>query len=146
VRSHQLQVRRRSWGLKDGPQALAEVVLLDTLGELATLYALGTVVFVGGSFVPIGGHNVLEPAAHRRPIVFGPHMHNFHQIAAALLDADGAVQVYEPAGLGGAIIQLLHHAERCRALGEAAYQVLRQNQGAIARTVELVEPLLRQGE
>jgi 3-deoxy-D-manno-octulosonic-acid transferase len=145
VRSHQLQMRRRSWGLKDGQQAPAGVILLDTLGELATLYALGTVVFVGGSFVPIGGHNVLEPAAHRKPIVFGPHMHNFHQIATALLDAHGAVQVQHPAGLDEAIIQLLRHPERCRALGEAAYQVLRQNQGAIGRTVELAEALLRQG-
>lgn len=142
VRSRQLQVRRRSQGLESGFQTSAAVILVDTLGELATLYALGTVVFVGGSFVPIGGHNVLEPAAHHKPIVFGPYMHNFHQIAAALLEADGAVQVHHPARLGEAIIELLRRPEHCQALGGAAYRVLRQNQGAIARTVELIEPLL----
>ena len=124
----------------------APVLLLDTIGELATLYAVGTVVFVGGSFAPIGGHNVLEPAAHRKAILFGPHMHNFHQIAAALLEAGGALQVQTPDALGAAVIGLLQDPERRQALGEAAYQVLTQNQGAIARNVRLIEELLRRDE
>ena len=117
---------------------------LDTIGELAQLYAVGTVVFVGGSFVPIGGHNVLEPAAHRKAILFGPHMHNFHEIATALLEAGGALQVQTPVALGEQVSALLVQPERRQALGEAGYQVLRTNQGAIARTVELIEPLLSQ--
>jgi 3-deoxy-D-manno-octulosonic-acid transferase len=142
LRKHQLVVRRRSHGSPSSPRAAASVVLLDTIGELAKLYAVGTVVFVGGSFMPIGGHNVLEPAAHRQAILFGPHMYNFHQIAAALLDAGGAVQVLNPDALGNHVSTLLVQPESRKALGEAAYQVLRANQGAIARTVELMAQLL----
>src|SRR5262249_24887334 len=80
LQSRELPARRGSQGRVASQQGEAPVLLVDTMGELATLYAVGTVVFVGGSFVPIGGHNVLEPAAHRKAIVFGPYMHNFHQI------------------------------------------------------------------
>jgi 3-deoxy-D-manno-octulosonic-acid transferase len=146
LRKYQLTARRRSLGRLPSPGTDASVLLLDTIGELAKVYAVGTVVFVGGSFVPIGGHNVLEPAAHRKPILFGPHMHNFHEIAAALLEADGALQVPTPGGLGENISALLQQSERCQALGEAAYQVLRDNQGAIARTVELIAHLVSQEE
>jgi 3-deoxy-D-manno-octulosonic-acid transferase len=143
LRSRQLPLRRRSQGRMGSNKGEAPVLLLDTIGEQATLYAVGTVVFVGGSFVPIGGHNILEPAAHRKAIVFGPHMHNFHQIADALLEAGGALQVQTPAALGGAITDLLRHPERRQALGEGAYRVLRDNQGAIERNVQLIEQLLR---
>jgi 3-deoxy-D-manno-octulosonic-acid transferase len=144
LRKHQLTVRRRSLGRQPSRDTDASVLLLDTIGELAKVYAVGTVVFVGGSFVPIGGHNVLEPAAHRKPILFGPHMHNFHQIATALLEAGGALQVQTAGSLGENISALLQQPERRQALGEAAYQVLRDNQGAIDRTVELIAQLLRQ--
>jgi 3-deoxy-D-manno-octulosonic-acid transferase len=144
LHSHQLLGYRRSRGRPPSRSGEAPVLLLDTLGELATLYALGTVVFVGGSFAPIGGHNVLEPAAHRKAILFGPHMHNFQQIAAALLEAGGALQVSEPEALGATVSALLQQPERRQALGDAAYRVLRDNQGAIARTVRLIEQVLGQ--
>jgi 3-deoxy-D-manno-octulosonic-acid transferase len=143
LRSRQLPMRRRSQGHMASHEGEAPVLLLDTIGELAMLYAVGTVVFVGGSFAPIGGHNVLEPAAHRKAIVFGPHMHNFHEIAAALLEAGGGLQVREPEALGAAVIELLQDPERCQSMGEAAYRVLRENQGAIERNVQLIEELLR---
>jgi 3-deoxy-D-manno-octulosonic-acid transferase len=142
LRKRQLRTHRRSQGPLPAHGDAVSVLLLDTLGELARLYAVGTVVFVGGSFVPIGGHNVLEPAAHRKPILFGPHMHNFHQIAAALLEAQGAVQVPTPERLADELGALLQHPERRQALGRAAEQVLRANQGAIERTVSLIEKLL----
>ena len=142
LRRHQLTARRRSLGHPRSHGPAAPVLLLDTIGELAKVYAVGTVVFVGGSFVPIGGHNVLEPAAHRKPILFGPHMHNFHQIAAALLEAGGALQVRTPETLGEHVITLVQHPERRQALGDAAYQVLCDNQGAIARTVGLIAQVL----
>ena len=144
LRKHQLMVHRRSHGRLSPQSDAAPVLLLDTLGELAKLYAVGTVIFVGGSLVPIGGHNILEPAAHRKAILFGPHMHNFHQIAAALLEVDGAVQVHNPDALGEHVSMLLLQPERRQALGEAAYQVLRANQGAITRTVELIAQVLSQ--
>jgi 3-deoxy-D-manno-octulosonic-acid transferase len=99
-------------------------------------------VFVGGSFVSIGGHNVLEPAAHRKAILFGPHMHNFHEIATALVEAGGALQVQNSEALGEHVSTLLQQPERRQALGEAAYQVLRANQGAVERTVALIEQVL----
>jgi 3-deoxy-D-manno-octulosonic-acid transferase len=142
LRKHQLMVHRRSRGRLSSQSGAAPVLLLDTIGELAQLYAVGTVIFVGGSFAPIGGHNVLEPAARRKAILFGPHMHNFHQIAAALLEAGGALQVPNPEALGEYVTMLLQQPERCQALGEAAYQVLCDNQGAIARTVKLIEQVL----
>jgi 3-deoxy-D-manno-octulosonic-acid transferase len=144
LRKHQLTAQRRSHGRVSSQGDTVPVLLLDRLGELAKLYAVGTVIFVGGSLVPIGGHNVLEPAAHRKAILFGPHMHNFHQIAAALLEADGAVQVPTPDALGEHVSMLLLQPERRQALGEAAYQVLRANQGALTRTVELIAQVLSQ--
>jgi 3-deoxy-D-manno-octulosonic-acid transferase len=143
LRKHQLTVQRRSHGGRFPQGGEAPVLLLDTIGELAQLYAVGTVVFVGGSFAPIGGHNVLEPAAHRKAILFGPHMHNFHQIAAALLEAGGALPVHNPDALGEHVSTLLQQPERRQALGDAAYQVLHANQGAIARTVQLIERVLQ---
>ena len=120
------------------------MLLLDTIGELAKVYAVGTVIFVGGSLAPIGGHNVLEPAAHRKAILFGPHMYNFQQVAAALLEADGAVQVHNPEALGEHVSMLLQQPERRQSLGKAAHQVLRANQGAITRTVDLIAQVLSQ--
>jgi 3-deoxy-D-manno-octulosonic-acid transferase len=139
---HQLTVQRRSRGRFSSPANDSPVLLLDTIGELAKLYAVGTIVFIGGSFVPIGGHNVLEPAAHRKAILFGPHMHNFQQIAAALLEAGGALQVQTPEALSACVGALLQDPERRQALGDAAYQVLGDNQGALARTVELIAQVL----
>jgi 3-deoxy-D-manno-octulosonic-acid transferase len=144
LRKHQLMVHRRSHGRLSSQSGAAPVLLLDTIGELAKLYAVGTVIFVGGSLAPIGGHNVLEPAAHRKAILFGPHMHNFQQVAAALLEADGAVQVHNPEALGEHVSMLLQQPERRQALGEAAHQVLRANQGAIIRTVDLIAQVLSQ--
>jgi len=144
LRRHRLTVHRRSQGRLPSQGADVPVLLLDTIGELAGLYAVGTVVFVGGSFVPIGGHNVLEPAAHRKAILFGPHMHNFHEIAAALLEAGGALQVQKPEAMGETLSALLQDPERRQALGDGAYSVLHQNQGAIARNVHLIEQLLDQ--
>jgi 3-deoxy-D-manno-octulosonic-acid transferase len=144
LRRHQLTARRRSLGCPSSHSTETSVLVLDTIGELAKVYVVGTVVFVGGSFVPVGGHNVLEPAAHRKPILFGPHMHNFHQIAAALLEASGALQVQTPEALGERVSALLQHPERRQAVGEAAYQVLRSNQGAIERTVGVIAQLLSQ--
>jgi 3-deoxy-D-manno-octulosonic-acid transferase len=144
LRKHQLTGQRRSRGRLPSHGSQAPVLLLDTIGELAKLYVVATVVFVGGSFVPIGGHNILEPAAHRKAILFGPHMHNFHQIATALLEAGGALQVQNSEALGQSVSALLQEPERRQALGETAYQVLRDNQGAIARTVGLIEQVLSQ--
>src|SRR5262249_59512776 len=77
----------------------SDVILLDTVGELAALYAVADVIFVGGSLVPVGGHNVIEPALHAKPVVFGPHMGNFRDAAALLLRAGAGIQLGSAAEL-----------------------------------------------
>lgn len=116
-----------------------DVVLVDTVGELAALYGLADVAFVGGSLVPTGGHNLLEPAAHARAPLHGPHMHNFREITRALADAGGAVPVADAASLADAAAALLADPARRRDLGARAQGVVEAGRGATARTLALVE-------
>ena len=93
----------------------ADVVVLDTIGELAQLYQLATAVFVGGSLADHGGHNILEPAIFGKPIVFGPHMQNFKEIADAFLTNDAAIQVHSDRELDDALLTLVTDPVRPRA-------------------------------
>jgi 3-deoxy-D-manno-octulosonic-acid transferase len=122
-----------------------DLILLDTVGELAALYAIADVIFVGGSLVPAGGHNVIEPALHAKPVVFGPHMQNFREAAALLLQAGAARQVPDAARLVPALRQLLADGEARRRLGEAAWHAVSAHQGACERTLEALERLLEPG-
>jgi 3-deoxy-D-manno-octulosonic-acid transferase len=115
------------------------VVLLDTVGELAELYRVGDVIFVGGSLVPIGGHNVIEPAREGKAIVFGPHMTNFRDAAALLLAAGGAIQLAGSAALAPAARELLEDAAARTRIGEAARRAVQAHQGACQRTVDAIE-------
>jgi 3-deoxy-D-manno-octulosonic-acid transferase len=123
----------------------ADVVVLDTIGELAFVYRLGTIVFVGGSLVPTGGHNILEPAVFGRPIVFGPHMHNFKEIAATFVEADAAIQVRDERELETALRDLLGDPARRQALGRAAQAIVEANHGARDRTLDAIAALLPPG-
>ncbi len=125
--------------------ASAEVLLLDTIGELAGIFGLADVVFMGGSLVPTGGHNVLEPAWWAKPIVFGPHMHNFRDIAQLFLQAHAAVQVPDAATLARTILELLADDNRRHQLGEAAKRTFDQESGATQRTLEHIADLLGPG-
>lgn len=121
----------------------AQVLLLDTLGELLDFYAAADVVFVGGSLVPAGGHNLLEPASLARPILAGPSDFNAPEIAR-LLAARGAVRIARDAGeLGASVSDLLANAAEREALGDRARAVLEENRGALARLLALLEPLVR---
>ena len=122
----------------------ADVVILDTLGELAHLFQVATLVFVGGSLVAQGGHNILEPAVHGKPIVFGPHMENFAEIADTFVRHQAAVQVTSASELTTVVQRLAGDpVERAR-LGAAARALVEANRGAKARTLaaigELVPP------
>jgi 3-deoxy-D-manno-octulosonic-acid transferase len=120
----------------------ADVVILDTIGELAHLFQVATVVFVGGSLVDHGGHNILEPAVHGKAIVFGPHMSNFAEIAAAFLEARAAVQVGDAGGLSATWVRLVGDAAERSRLGAAARLIVESNRGATPRTLEAVAALL----
>ncbi len=122
-----------------------EVVILDTIGELAHLYQIATAVFVGGSIVDAGGHNILEPAAYGKAVVFGPHMHNFAEIAATFLENKAAEQVVSPDDLGPALLALLTDPVRRARLGAAARALVDANRGARGRTLDVIAHLLPDG-
>jgi 3-deoxy-D-manno-octulosonic-acid transferase len=119
----------------------ADVVVLDSMGELAHLFQVATIVFVGGSLVDQGGHNILEPAVHSKPIIFGPYMQNFAEIADAFLAAGAAVQVDGPGELTEAVVRLAADpVERAR-LGAAARALVEANRGAEPRTLTAIADL-----
>ena len=120
----------------------ADVVVLDTIGELAQVYQVATAVFVGGSLVDTGGHNILEPAVFGKPIVFGPHMHNFKEIAEAFVAQDAAIQVTGPRGLEEALIGLLTDPVRRARLGAAARALVESNRGAKDKCLAMIAQLL----
>jgi 3-deoxy-D-manno-octulosonic-acid transferase len=135
--------RRRSQ-LKETDPLLAkgEVLLVDTLGELLPLYAASDLVFVGGSLVPVGGHNLLEAALVSRPVIFGPHMHNFREISQLILSAGAGSQVQSDAELPALIVRYLHDLQLGQEQGRAGHQLIAAHSGATARTVALLRTLV----
>jgi 3-deoxy-D-manno-octulosonic-acid transferase len=120
----------------------ADVIVLDTIGELAQLYQLATAVFVGGSLADHGGHNILEPAVFGKPIVFGPYMQNFKEIADAFLSNDAAIQVQTERELDGAVTALVTDPVRRARLGAAASALVEVNRGAKEKTLAVIGELL----
>lgn len=140
VESRGVRCARRT--LLTGAWQDAPVLVLDTLGELAQAYPLATVVFVGGSLVPSGGHNVLEPAAAGKAVIVGPHMENFQEIADEFLAEGALVQVQDAAGLGREVQRLLADPAAREALGGRARGLVDRNRGALRRTVDALVGLL----
>jgi len=131
------RVRLRS-RVGEGPVRNGEVLLVDTLGELTSLYGRAQVAFVGGSLVPVGGHNLLEPIQSRCPVLFGPHTGSVEHVAA-LLEACGAGRRLSGAGdLGGAVLELLRDPVAARARGEAGHRAVTAHRGSAARAAELI--------
>jgi 3-deoxy-D-manno-octulosonic-acid transferase len=118
------------------------VILLDTIGELASLYRLADGAFVGGSLVPSGGHNILEPAAFGKIPVFGPSMENFAEIASRFVAAGAAIQVESPEDAGVAWIELLRNPERRRKMGENAKHLVDSSRGATDRALAEISKFL----
>src|SRR5262249_18482620 len=132
-------VRRSELPIDAEPRA--DAVVLDTIGELAQLYQIATVVFVGGSLVAAGGHNILEPAVYGKPIVFGPHMQNFGEIADTFLANGAAVQVRDGDELEDTIVSLLGDPVVRARLGAAARALVESNRGARERTLAVIREL-----
>lgn len=122
----------------------ADVLLLDSIGELSALYALADATFVGGSLVPSGGHNILEPAWFGQPPVFGTSMENFQEMADQFLDGHAAVQVASAQSLGKVWTQLIESVPLRERLGSAAREIAARNRGATNRTLDRIAPLLQQ--
>ncbi len=115
------------------------VLLLDTLGELAACYPMADLAFIGGSLVPAGGHNPVEAAGARVAVCFGPHMEDFSEIAAGLLESGGAIQL-EAASLQAALLGILQDAARQQQMAEAGLHWLQQQQGVVERHLDLIRP------
>ena len=136
-------VRFVSRSTREAVAADTSVLLVDTLGELLSFYSAANVAFVGGSLVPVGGHNLLEPAALNRPIIVGPHTFNAADIAQDFLASGAAVQVESATELGSAVLDLLTNAARRDQMIASAHAILQTNRGALARLLALIEKLLR---
>jgi 3-deoxy-D-manno-octulosonic-acid transferase len=140
--------RRAGWNvarrseLRVDAEPRHDVVILDTIGELAQLYQVATVVFVGGSLVDTGGHNILEPAVFGKPIIFGPYMQNFAEIARTFLDNAAAVQVRNGRDLEAALLDLLGDPVRRARLGAAARALVEANRGARTKTLAAIAQVL----
>ena len=135
-----LRFERRSSG--NPVRADCQVLLVDTVGELTKLYAAVDVAFVGGSLVPIGGHNLLEPAAVGLPVLTGPYQSNAREIARQLLLEGGALQVDDAQQLAQALKELFADAERRIRVGASGRRVIEVNRGSVARLMEWLEPLV----
>lgn len=133
-------IRRSQYAGETG--VCSDVVILDTLGELVSFYKLCTVAFVGGSMVPVGGHNILEPVMFGKPLLFGLHMHHFPELAGLLSTAGGAIQVSDAADLYAQAAFLLANPSQGTAMGQRARQALDSNSGALQRTCEALASVL----
>jgi 3-deoxy-D-manno-octulosonic-acid transferase len=118
------------------------VLLVDTIGELAALYAAADIAFVGGSLVPIGGHNLLEPAALGVPVLTGPSHFNGKDIALKLLDQGAALQVADADALAAALLRLFSQPDERRRMGDIGKGIVAANRGSVARLLVLIESLL----
>ena len=116
--------------------------VVDTMGELLHFYAAADIAFVGGSLEPIGGHNLLEPAALGKPVIVGPHTFNTEEVAASLIEAEAVLRVENAEQLGAAVIRLLTREDQRHAMGRAAQAVLERERGAVERTLRIVEQVL----
>jgi 3-deoxy-D-manno-octulosonic-acid transferase len=140
--------RRSGWSvarrteLRVDSEPRHDVVILDTIGELAQLYQVATAVFVGGSLVDAGGHNILEPAVFGKPIVVGPHMQNFAEIARTFLENGAAIQIRAGRELEPVLLDLLRDPVQRARLGAAARALVEANRGARARTLDALAALL----
>ncbi len=135
------RVASRSQG--DPINSATEILLGDTMGELMLFYAAADVALVGGSFVPVGGHNLIEPAILGVPVLTGPHLHNFTDISQLLLHAGGAQIVTDAENLSSAVIELLGNPERRKQMGEKGRAAVLANTGALAKHLAWIKTQMK---
>ncbi len=126
----------------EGKRKPYPVLLIDTIGELGRIYAVGDVVYVGGSLIKHGGHNVLEPAAHAKPIIVGPNMQNFKDSYALLSKVGACKMIHTESELEGELLDIIEDDARREKMGEASMQVIRENRGADVKSIAYLKELL----
>ena len=129
-------------GLQDRFSTGHDVVILDTIGELGKVYSLGDIIYVGGSLVPRGGHNILEPAAHGKPILVGPHMFNFKESFALFSGRGACATVYDEPSLAEKVLEILSTESLRLSMSEEALAIIRENQGAAHKSALYLKELL----
>lgn len=139
-----LRVQKRS----DHPEMIpadTDILVGDTMGELLLFFAASDVVFMGGSLVKTGGHNLLEPAAAGKPVVFGPHMFNFAEISRIVLERGAGTQIYSASELAPVIDMYLKNTGVRFAAGQAGKELIEQNRGALEKNMQIIEQILSPG-
>ncbi|WP_243042222.1 lipid IV(A) 3-deoxy-D-manno-octulosonic acid transferase [Dyella sedimenti] len=126
------------------PSSMHQVFVIDAMGELMPYYAASDLAFVGGSLAPVGGHNVLEPAALSKPVLVGPHTFNFEEITLTLIQEGGALRVHSADELGERVLQLLRDQPRREHMGKVARIVFDSERGAVKRVMHMVDNLLQE--
>ncbi|HEV3026197.1 MAG TPA: 3-deoxy-D-manno-octulosonic acid transferase, partial [Planctomycetota bacterium] len=121
------------------------VILLDSVGELSRVYAAATAVFIGGTFCARGGQNMLEPAALGKPVISGPSLSNFEEIARTLVEAGGMRVIDNPVDLAGSLAELLKDPKRARQIGARSLEAIKAGRGAVDRTMDLIEKSVLKG-
>lgn len=144
IRSHGFVPIRKTRTSEDGRNAdvSKRVLILDTHGELAAMFQFATIVWVGGSWVPVGGHNLLEPAQWGKPVLFGPYMDHVSEMAEMMVASGGGIQISSLEEMTQKMAALLRDKEKCEQVGNAARQVVKDNQGALDRTMSVLHSLL----
>lgn len=140
ARTSGLRVSRRSEGASCGRDT--QCFLIDAMGELVRYYSACDVAFVGGTIHPVGGHNVLEPAALSRPVVVGPNTSNFREITEELIEQGGAIRIQDAAELEQAVSRLFGDPELRDRMGRAGHDLVKSGQGALDHTLELADALI----
>jgi 3-deoxy-D-manno-octulosonic-acid transferase len=132
------------WSARTSAPGVPPIVhLLDTIGQLVNVYGVGDIAFVGGTLAPIGGHNLLEPAAHGLPVLFGPHTESCEEIATALLDVGAAIRIADRGELVAACRLLATNQDRRRAMGDAGRALIGAHRGATDRTAAALRSMLK---
>lgn len=126
----------------EATQPLADILLVDTIGELVKFYSFSHIGYVGGSLVSEGGHNPIEPAAMSIPVVYGPHMEDFQEIAKGLIAAGGAREVHDMLSLRATLTNLITDSQLRNRMGEKAFNYVAQQQGVVQRHLQLIDTLL----
>lgn len=147
LEKRRIPFKKRSLLTADSKPLLSgEVLLVDTIGELMTLYAVADVVFVGGSLVPTGGHNLLEPASLGRPVLFGMNMSNFREIAAMTIDYGAGIQIASSDELAAVCSSLLDDHERRRVMGANGHRLLAEQGGSTELNMTKIRTILKDKE
>jgi len=118
------------------------IIIIDTIGELGFMYSIADIVFIGGSLIPHGGQNILEPAFYKKPVIFGKYMMNFQEIAKEMILSGGGIQVNDEKELIKEVDGLINNGKKMIEIGEKGYQVIMKNRGALQKNLELIGEII----